>query len=196
MVISVTWCREECHWRCYPSGLGCTDNKRGRGGSIKLSCTSQTASQTNLVSKNKRGRGGSIKLSCTSQTASQTNLVCKKCFAHGICTLHIHSNFICESVVVHYMCITHLIFVLLQPKLKKKRNKTCFLFLNSEELSFCCENDHEHIDDAFLYFLQKAARLEYLDLQAVINVSTVDSVCRMQQQYQIVIWCVSRENRL
>ena len=54
-----------------------------------------------------------------------------------------------------------------------------------EELSVCCENDSEWIDDALLYLLQKATRLRYLDLQAVLLTDTAEKICSLVQQRKI-----------
>ena len=49
----------------------------------------------------------------------------------------------------------------------------------------CCENDSEWIDDALLYLLQKATRLRYLDLQAVLLTDTAEKICSLVQQRKI-----------
>ncbi len=49
----------------------------------------------------------------------------------------------------------------------------------------CCENEAEPIDEAVKYLLKKATHLEFLDIQAVLPVSLVDAVCRLQQRYKI-----------
>ncbi len=49
----------------------------------------------------------------------------------------------------------------------------------------CCENETESLEDSLLYMLQKAPRLDYLDLQAVLPVGVVDTICNLQQQRKI-----------
>ena len=61
----------------------------------------------------------------------------------------------------------------------------CYGVVVAEELSVCCENDSEWIDDALLYLLQKATRLRYLDLQAVLLTDTAEKICSLVQQRKI-----------